>query len=354
MMEDTIMMSSAERLLDMFVCMLKDDELKNTKYFLDRYKFKEKQYKRINRLITDLRNTIKDEFGLGAYFEWVQDGSKYTIRPKYTMSNEELLFLAKLAASSRALNKKESTEVFKSIKQMAQGGMADLIDAATKTEQTNQVFISQGNDRLDRIKQLEEYAKGSKTIGFDYIRRSKSDHPKHERITGFIPEHVAFDNYYFHVLGLIDNKKYKFHMDWMSNIVVEKESKTTVQPSDQIHYGFEAPYEAFAYRGGMMRTIEFVYYGFIDNVKDKFPLEFADLGEAKVSENDPLLVDGFKPHKLRIKVNYTLGVKMWLMQQSFLMHITKPDDIALEVGTLLQKSAAQYKKIIEEDKNKNR
>lgn len=143
-------------------------------------------------------------------------------------------------------------------------------------------------------------------------------------------------------------------MDWMSNIEVEKKKPTNIQPVDQLNHGSEAPYEAYAYRDGMMRTIEFVYYGFVDNVKDKFPIGFEDLGEVEVSKDDPLLVENFKPRKLRIKVNYSLGVKMWLLQQSFLMHITAPEDVAIEIGTLLQNSAAQYKQVIEADKKENR
>lgn len=93
---------------------------------------------------------------------------------------------------------------------------------------------------------------------------------------------------------------------------------------------------AYSYQGDNKKLV-FLYYGLIDNVRDRFPL----------MEEDEILKDelprfDFPVRKVTVNVQYSAGVLMWLLSQSSILKVLEPEDVLTDIQDRLKTSYKQY------------
>lgn len=78
------MVETVNRTLKILADLIDNDEFQSNESLRRKYGFKENQLKRIQNTTRAIRDSLAtpDE-GLGQYFEWVKQGTKFTIRSKF-------------------------------------------------------------------------------------------------------------------------------------------------------------------------------------------------------------------------------------------------------------------------------
>lgn len=114
-------------------------------------------------------------------------------------------------------------------------------------------------------------------------------------------------------------------------------------------HSIEDQRNVYAYQG-KETTITFKYYGFLEYLLDKFPQ-----AEVLSTLDEPNQFD-FPVTKISLKVNYSDGVKLWLLGETPIIKILGPHSIALDIAQTLQKRVESYQDILlneDEDSQNN-
>jgi len=289
----------------------------------------------VERAVVSLKNDFESDEGWDEFFELKSnDNFEYIINSKYLLNKEQTLFLSKLVVSSRSLNPDEFPEVVNKMLSMVNLSDRKVISSSIATERTTATFIDDKSPRLDKIWQLEKYISDKKRIRFQYNFYEEAEDFRTDTIE-LLPVHTFFDNYYFFLVGY-DGKEYKtFRIDWMTKIEIISNKISNHDRSKRHDHGQETQLDAFGYMGEKTR-IKFEYYGYIGYVKDKFP----SCRVVKKLDKDNLFP--FSVNELEIEVNYSWGVKLWLLGQSTILRVTSPKNIADDIKTTLQNSSKLY------------
>jgi len=289
----------------------------------------------VERALESLRNDFDSGEGWNEFFELKSnDKYEYTINQKYMLNKEQVLFLSKLVVASRALNPDEFPEVINKMLSMINRDERKVISSSIATERTTTTFIDDKSPRLDKIWQLEKYISEKKRIRFQYVFYEEAENFRIDTIE-LLPTHTFFDNYYFFLVGY-DGKEYKtFRIDWMKNTEEISNKISNRNRSTWHDHGQETQRDAFGYMGKKTR-IKFEYYGYIGYVKDKFP---SCRVVKKLDKENPF---PFSVNELEIEVNYSWGVKLWLLSQSTILRVTSPEYIADDIKKTLQNSSKLY------------
>lgn len=260
------------------------------------------------------------------------------------INNQEALVLVKSFLASRALNDEEATTIINKWQRTISNTARKTIKLAVKENYDNQSYIIDGKDREETIWRLEKYIEDRSNIGFSYQNKEVSGSPiVDEKI---LPIHVFFDNYYFFLKGYttVNNRlQYKtYRIDWIKDITKIK-PRINLNGQNRIQNSEEDPKSLFAYDGEEKR-IEFEYYGFPDYIYDKFPQL-----ELDKEEPDKPRKFGFSVRKMRVKVNYSDGVKMWLLSQATVLKVISPPEVVADLRNLLEDGIKMYPKKGDQD-----
>lgn len=316
--------------------------------------------KAITRVMDNL-NMINSESTLfNDFFTFEKiNSSTHTVKLNRKLNEQQILLLSKLLLSSRALNQAETKSIIKNMENTIDVEDREVVKAAIDENKLNEPYLSNKSDRLTRLWVLEKCIHNSKRITFDYINHEPSKTPQVEHVT-MLPKHVLFDNYYLFLVGYskikAENGEFKverrtYRLDWMqkANIKVTKENQTddeaiqivkeTIEVNDRIDHSLEDRKNVFAYQG-KETTITFKYYGYLEYLKDKFPQ--ADVLSVL---NEPNQFD-FPVTKISLKVNYSDGVKLWLLGETPIIKILDPYPIALDIAQTLKRRVDSYQDIL--------
>lgn len=331
------MLKTVNRTLELFVELIEDDQFHSNRDLQREYHLADNQLKQIQNTTKEIRHSLDSpNDGWGKYFEWVKKGTTFTIRPRYKLSKQQLLFLAKLAAASRALNRSELNKLLDNINDMNQGEIRSIIKQSTASERINKIGIVDDSKRLDKLWTLEEYINDKKWLNVTYIDRETLGKPEELDI---LPTHTFFDNYYLFLVGFDGEKNRYFRIDWLTiNHVLRK--KMELQQDKREDFGSEMLHDAYGYPGEK-KTITFDYYGFSEYFRDVFP-DCEYIGEVENTKDDPMKIPGFPVERWKVNVNYSLGLKLWLLGQSHIMRIVSPEDVVDDMSEILHKAVAVY------------
>ncbi|GEO57477.1 helix-turn-helix transcriptional regulator [Companilactobacillus bobalius] len=271
------------------------------------------------------------------------NGNLFNISPENLPNQKEILVLTKLLVANRALNNTETVDLSNHLLNLLANRAKKNVKNTVLEAKLKKSFISEKDGRIDFIWELENNISNYTEIEFDYINKEFNNDPiiTREKI---MPVHLLFNNYYFFLRGFnLDKEEYKtYRIDWIKDKKVSELGKNTklyrsiMEDHEQINQKNILAYE------GEQKTITFEYHGYINYVLDKFPSAIVlhkDL--KKDNEFD------FPVSEIQISVNYSDGVKMWLLSEAPILKIIGPESVKNDMKNLLKKSLNLY----DEDKD---
>jgi hypothetical protein len=111
--------------------------------------------------------------------------------------------------------------------------------------------------------------------------------------------------------------------------------KIPMEHSKYHDHGRETRYEAFGYQGKKTR-IQFEYYGYMEYIQDIFP-------SCKVIKTiDKPNRFPFSVKVLEIEVNYSDGIKLWLLGETTILRVLSPKSIADDIRDTLREGYERY------------
>lgn len=287
------------------------------------------------RTIRDIKTAIYQNATLSKYYELKQIGHAYTIEQKSLLGVEQILVIAKVLIASRSLNKSELNAVLDQMMSMLSIDKQSVVKSSIASERSTDFYIGDKSDRLDKIWQLEQFISKGTRIKFDYTDREMTEFPETTTVN-VIPDHTFFDNHYLFLVGFeAESQQYRtYRLDWMSEIAVSEE-RVNSEYDQRPNHGEEAKHNAYGYRGKLTH-IKFEYYGYVGYVKDQFP-SCRVIRQLNKKNRFPFAVN-----LLEIDVNYSPGVKLWLLGQTTILRVTEPKEIADDIRDTLYQSYQLY------------
>jgi len=287
------------------------------------------------RAIKEIKLLFDKNPTLNQFFQLKKNGHNYTICQRYLLHTNQVLVITKILIASRSLNKTELPQLVNKMFDMLALDQRSLVSESVMSEQITDNYIDDDSQRIEKIGQLEEYIFHRNTIQFQYTDHEAAEKTVTKTVE-MLPVHTFFDNYYFFIVGILkdtgENKT--FRIDWMDNIQ-EIKIKLPVNHSQHHDHGRETRYEAFGYMGKRTR-IRFEYYGYIGYIKDQFPT-------CKVIKKiDKPNKFPFSVNILEIEVNYSDGVKLWLLGETTILRVLSPQPIADDIKATLLEGYQRY------------
>lgn len=291
------------------------------------------------RSVKRIKEAFEQSLILNKYFEFKKTGYKYSVNQRFLLNEEQILLLSKVLIASRVLNVKESSELIDKMISMVDFDKRGIISSAIASESITKTHIDDDSARQHKLWRLEQYISNKEKISFEYTDYEAKEKAE-TRLVELLPVHTFFDNYYLFLIGFErGSNSYKtFRLDWMKNI--EKINvKIRYEYSSRPNFGKDVQHNAYGYQGKKTR-IRFEYYGYIGYIKDRFP-SCKVIKPLKRKNRFP-----FSVNLLEIDVNYSDGVKLWLLGETTILKVVEPKYIADDIKNTLY----QTYKLYEEDK----
>jgi len=290
----------------------------------------------VQRSIDKIAEIFDQNIVLNRYFEFSESNRAHAVNFKAVLKEEQILLLSKLLISSRSLNKSESASLIDSMLKMVDDEKSEIINSAINSERLTDTYIGDKSDRQEKLWQLEQHIHAKDKIKFKYTDHEVTEKTEISTVE-ILPVHTFFDNYYFFLVGLEKTShEYKtYRIDWMDQIE-NINIKLHVEYRKRHNHGEDAQLNAYGYMGEKTR-IQFEYYGYIGYVQDRFP-------SCKVIKRlDKKNKFPFSVNLLEIEVNYSPGVKLWLLGQTPILRVMEPQNIAEDIKNTLYDSYRLYK-----------
>lgn len=319
-----------KRIIEIFIILL-DSKKMTTKDIAEKYNVSQRTAQRDIRDVADALETLFPNKKLQ------RDSSDYTyyLDHIYGLDNKNLLIILKVLLSSRALNSAETSELVNQLLLDQPENDSKMLKNSILNELTFITSIYDTQNRADKVWHLEKMIQEYYLINFNYTDYELFDEPITSPVT-LQPTSIFFDNYYFFLVGLeIQSQEYfTYRIDWMEDIT-SKNEKEKIDRSSRYEHGLKRPVTAYAYPGKKV-IIQFEYYGFIDYVMDRFP------SCRVIKKLDKQSEWGFAVHLLQIEVEYSWGVKIWLLGDSGNIRVTMPKEIVNDIKETLLKTYQRY------------
>lgn len=286
------------------------------------------------RFLTTIKNAIDDSH-LADTFELTRHNRQYALKRANNLSEAQLLVLAKILLASRSLNRSEMNQLVRTLISELPETSSSVLSAAIGNEQLNYREIGEKQDRLAMIWQLQETIQAHRKISFLYMDKEISEQKPVTRVMGQ-PVAIRHSQYYFFVTVANDatGQFETYRIDWMAQLkILGTRSEFGVFREYQV--GEKQIEQAYAYDGHDIQ-IQFEYYGLPDYVLDRFP-------KSRVIKtlDKPRRFD-FPVTLMEITVEYSLGIKMWLMTQSNILRVLKPQVVVDDVKDWLAAASSLY------------
>lgn len=291
--------------------------------------------RKAQRTIKEIKNSLDSNPSFKKYFELTKNGNRYSINQRFLLSRDQVLVLIKILTASRSLNEKEFPELTQKMLNMLYPEQRELASASIRSEQIAHNYIDNQSDRLEKIGLLEEFIYHQDHISFEYTDHEAFEQA-HTETVEMRPIHIFFDNYYFFIVSFLKTTRENriFRIDWMNKI---KKSSVKIPFNYSKHYdhGIETQHEAFGYNGKKTHIV-FEFYGYVEYVKDEFP-------SCRVIKTiDKPNRFPFSVKVLEIEVNYSDGVKLWLLGETTILRVLSPKYIADDIRDTLKEGYERY------------
>lgn len=290
----------------------------------------------VQRIIENLKLAFDDKTNvLNRHFTFKEDGRYHTVSQNLLLKEDEILLLTKILVSSRSLNKTELPELIDKLIDMVGVDNRKVVKDAVASERLTQTFIDDTSLRKDKLWALQQNISNNEKIRFQYTNHEAQEDAQTETVE-ISPVHTFFDNYYFFLVGLEkETHKYiTYRIDWMTDIKVIH-VKIADDYSKRPNHGRDAQLNLYGYPGKKTR-IYFEYYGYIGYIRDKFP-------SCKVIKKlDRPNRFPFSVNLIEIEVNYSDGVKLWLLGETTILRVVKPKAIADDIKKTLYDTYRLY------------
>jgi len=237
--------------------------------------------------------------------------------------------------ASRALSHLEMDALVDELLTLTPPNERAVISESIRNEFTFMTTLKDQQPRAGKTWQLEKLICEGQLIRFDYTNYEATEKPTVEKVI-MRPTSIFFDNYYLFLVGLEPTiKKYvTCRIDWIENIK-KLADQVEIKPGFRYEEGLKRPITAYAYSGQKTR-IQFEYYGFVDYVIDQFP-------SCKIIKKlDKKNQYPFSVYLLQIDVEYSAGVRLWLLGQSTILRGVSPARVVDEIKGILQSSYQRY------------
>jgi len=282
--------------------------------------------------------TIKDEIAnmhLESRYQLRRDANRYYLEQQQALNEGQVLVLAKLLTASRSLNKAELLTLLQRLVADLPDHSSEALEQAIANEKLHYRPIAENQDRVDKIWQIQTAIHEHNRVQFRYHNDEISEHAPIVQVTGHPTAIRQSDFYFFMTLHNEVSGAYEtYRIDWMADFHVLNQK---FNPDVLRHYavGEKQVEQAYAYDGQDI-TIDFEYYGYPGYVLDRFPKSRVVRTLAKTRKFD------FPVTQMQIDVEYSLGIKMWLMTQSNILRVIKPAFVAEDVQAWLQEGLDFY------------
>jgi hypothetical protein len=290
----------------------------------------------VQRIIENLKLAFDDKNNvLNRHFTFKEDGHYHTVCQNLLLKEDEILLLTKILISSRSLNETELPELVDKLIDMVGVDNHKVVKDAVASERLTQTFIDDKSFRKDKLWSLQQNISNNDKIRFQYTNHEAQEDAQTETVE-ISPVHTFFDNYYFFLVGLEkETHEYiTYRIDWMTDIEVIH-VKIGDDHSKRPNHGRDAQLNLYGYSGKKTR-IYFEYYGYIGYIKDKFP-------SCKVIKKlDRPNRFPFSVNLIEIEVNYSDGVKLWLLGETTILRVVKPKAIADDIKKTLYDTYRLY------------
>jgi len=245
--------------------------------------------KTIQRDIATLRNYFFEEGESDIKYSSSKKGYYLEKNDKIAFTNEELLAISKIILESRAFNKEETEKLITKLVNNSSINDREIIKNLINSEKVNYIPLQHGQKLLESIWKLAQCIKNQEWVHLNYTKKDKQY--KEYRIK---PLSIIFSEYYFYLIGYIENKEEYPAIFRIDRIFKDGEFRK------YIHFMHSGP----------LTRIEFKYRGYIEYVLDKFPTAEI-LDEKIVKENNRETT----VYTVKIEVYGSFGAEMWLRSQ---------------------------------------
>lgn len=317
--------------LEIFFILLENKPLQNREIA----KKLDTNIRNVQRSIDKIKIAFEQSSTLNRHFRFIEDGRAHAVSQRLLLNEEEILILTKNLVSSRSLNEVELPALTDKMISMVGVDNHKVVKSAVASERLTETYIDDKSFRKDKLWQLEQYIYKEEKIRFDYTDHERQEDAQTKTVE-ILPVHTFFDNYYFFVVGLEkESHQYvTYRIDWMDHIEQIK-IKLNLEHNKRLNHGQEAQYNLYGYQGKKTH-IYFEYYGYIGYIKDKFP-------SCKVIKKlDRPNRFPFSVNLLEIEVNYSDGVKLWLLGETTILRVVKPKEIADDIKQTLYDTYRLY------------
>jgi len=292
------------------------------------------QTRTAQRLLAAIKNAIEDS-QLNKSYHLQSRHRQYRLRQNKHIDERQILVLTKILLASRAVSTKEVQPIINAMVDEFPESSSKVLKDAVANETMKYHEIPSNPDRIDLIWYLQEVIQKRRKIKFNYTYKEISEDPARIAITAQ-PVAIRYADLYFFLTVFNDETQHfeTLRIDWMSNLQLLNE-KSEYSLFRQYEPGEKQAEQAYGYDGRDIKIV-FEYYGFPDYVLDRFP-------KSKIIETieKPNIFD-FPVRLMEIEVEYSLGIKMWLMTQSNILRVIEPNFVLDDVKQWLDKANRLY------------
>lgn len=288
--------------------------------------------------LQEIRETLAEVTHSGQELIETPDG-KRKLSKSNTLDERHIYALSKILLESRAFNKAETCKILNDLFSVESHQTGKWLHHSILNEMENYQSITNQNNRLNLLYQLETAIQENKEIQFNYHAVDELGYlgpDKLDKTVKLNPLGVFFDNFYFYLAGIINDKDFQtFHVKDISQLKtfpVERDKQAkALWDIKKTRY-----HTQFAYSYGEEIQVKFEYYGYIGYVLDRFPeARYKKLDKTNPNANSPWN-QHFLVYEVTLSLNRNRGTIMWSLSQIPWLKVLSPQVLIDEISGYAQ------------------
>ncbi len=286
--------------------------------------------KTIQRDLEDMRLYLEETYRLvdvTIVFDRQKGGYVLTRPSQVWLTNEEVLWLARILLESRSLPKKDLESFLDKLTMQCAPTDRKKISDLVRNEASHYIPLRHGRSLMKVVWALSQASRDQFVVEIEY-QREESEPSKKRRI---FPQGVLFSEYYFYLLAQIEGKPYDFPTIYRMDRI---KAYTIMAEHFSVHYAsrFE--------EGEFRKKIQFMQAGKLMKVKFRFWGESLEaildrLPTAKILEQDG------KVTVLQAET-FGRGIKMWFLSQAQYLEVLEPQEFREEMRETIRNMYENY------------
>lgn len=245
-----------------------------------------------------------------------------------------VLMLEKMILQSRTLTPSELQTSFDALEQLTDSQALPSMRNAVAEEVANYEPIAAAQTRARLLWQLQKAIEQKRLLQLTYVDREAVEWQAPETLL-VVPLAISFTAQYFHLSVHVEatGEIRELHLDWITDFQALNPTADS-QPDPAV--GAHRRLQAYGYRGQTLK-IQFEYYGLLEYVFDQYPT--AHVLRYLPDKTNPW---PFRVAVVEMEVEYSTGVRMWLITQSPILRVLAPQNVVDEVKAHLKLALQRY------------